>query len=81
MHTACDTAAMDGIVIIALAALALFFLAYATQWRRVDAPVNPPGRVRIRRNYQFWWQSTKSFLFPVISFVLGLILGLHWPER
>jgi hypothetical protein len=71
---------MDILVIIVVVVLSLVILGSATQVKRVDAPVNPPGRVRIRRNYQFWWLSFKGVAGPIFWFVLGLVLGLHWPR-
>lgn len=71
---------MDALVIIVVVVLSLFLVASAMQVKRVDAPVNPPGRVRIRRNYQFWWLSFKGIAAPIFWFVLGLVLGIHWPR-
>jgi hypothetical protein len=70
---------MDVLVIIVVLVVALFIVAEAMQVRRVDAPVNPPGKVRIRRAYQFWWLSFTSVAGPIFWFGIGFVLGLHWP--
>ena len=71
---------MDGRVILLVVLLGGAFIAYATRWRRVDAPVNPPGRAIVRKNYQYWWQSFKGLAGPALWFGIGLVLGLHWPH-
>jgi hypothetical protein len=73
--TAWDSDAVEFVVIIGLVVLvALFF--YGSSVRRVDAPVNPPGRVRIRRRYDFWRQSLGTVVSSIFFFVLGVVVCL-----
>lgn len=69
-------------MIIGLVVLALFFIT-GRQWRRIDAPVNPPGRVRIRRRYDFWQQSAGGILRAIFFVAVGVIaaLAIHRSDR
>jgi hypothetical protein len=69
---------MEVAVIIGFVILLLLFIR-GSQLRRVDAWVNPPGRVRMRRRYDFWRQSAGTVFSAIFFFVLGVVvcLALH----
>ena len=66
------------VVVIIILAVSLF--AYGSGWRRVDAPVNPPGRVRIRRRYDYWAQSGQNILRYIVGIVIGVALAWYFHQ-
>jgi hypothetical protein len=70
------------VVVVVIIGLVLL-VTYATTWTRVDAPVNPPGMVRIRRRYDRWMFSVQNLLRYAAGFVLALLLVKVfnlWPD-
>ena len=63
---------MSLVVWLIIIGLVVVVVVRASEWRRVDAPVNPPGVVRIRRRYDFWWLRISTIGKDILFILLGL---------
>jgi hypothetical protein len=66
---------MSPVQVLVIIGLLALVVAYASVWRRVDAPVNPPGVARIRRRYDFWLMSVGTIVRSIVFIAIGVALA------
>lgn len=68
------------VVVALIIAIVVWLVIRGNQWRRVDAPVNPPGKAIIRRRWNVWMVQGRTWLYYIAFGVFGWVIGHNWPH-